>query len=310
MEENVVNPSPTNETIQHTVVDEWKSDPDGSSFNNDSNVPNISEKLDNATISDNTVTENTNSEQKQESNNDFTFNSSSDNTWVNHYEPKNPQGNKDYSRNYKGQGRFHKSNHGNNSFEKSSSYDPTSNSFENNRGNRGRGRGRGRGLYKKPDNENESFEDGNNSSHNNYESHRGRGRGYHRARGGRFREKSNDGWHGNFENGHRKKENDKAAGPKAEYIPPDIESEETIAGIEAGLNFDKYNTIEVKVSGTDPPKCLTSFNSSGLRNILLDNLSDHNFCTPTPVQNYAIPIIMAGRDLMASAQTGSGKTVS
>ena len=43
---------------------------------------------------------------------------------------------------------------------------------------------------------------------------------------------------------------------------------------------------------------------------LSKNISKSGYVKPTPVQKYGIPIIMAGRDLMACAQTGSGKTVS
>src|SRR5919199_3193125 len=41
---------------------------------------------------------------------------------------------------------------------------------------------------------------------------------------------------------------------------------------------------------------------------LLRGIRELGFTRPTPVQAEAIPAAMAGRDLLASAQTGSGKT--
>lgn len=302
MDQNLTTVSTTNEINQPTV-DQWKGDPD-SIPNNTSSVSDINEQnietLNNTSINDNTITENATAEE-QEKNNESNVNG---NTWPDQFVQKDHDRSKDNSGYRKGRGGFNKSNHNNNF---------ASNNFHNKTG-QGRGRGRGRGFLKKFNDVNESFGDGHNPSYHNHgdnstQGHRGRGRGHHRGRGRNFREKSDD-WHGNNVDGSKKKENDKSIGPKPEYIPPDIENEESIAGIEAGLNFDKYETIEVKVSGTDPPKRLNSFHSSGLHNILLDNLSICNFSTPTPIQNYAVPIVIAGRDLMASAQTGSGKTVS
>ncbi len=51
-----------------------------------------------------------------------------------------------------------------------------------------------------------------------------------------------------------------------------------------------------------------SFESLGLAPELLRAVADQGYTEPTPVQLQAIPVGLAGRDLVASAQTGTGKT--
>jgi ATP-dependent RNA helicase RhlE len=51
-----------------------------------------------------------------------------------------------------------------------------------------------------------------------------------------------------------------------------------------------------------------SFDQLGLRPELLRAVADSGYDTPTPIQREAIPVVLAGRDLMAGAQTGTGKT--
>lgn len=51
-----------------------------------------------------------------------------------------------------------------------------------------------------------------------------------------------------------------------------------------------------------------TFDEAGLCESLSKNVTKSGYVKPTPVQKYGIPIISAGRDLMACAQTGSGKT--
>ena len=51
-----------------------------------------------------------------------------------------------------------------------------------------------------------------------------------------------------------------------------------------------------------------TFATLGLIEPLLRALETLGYQTPTPVQAQAIPAVLAGRDLMAAAQTGTGKT--
>ncbi|KAH8407817.1 hypothetical protein KR215_002532 [Drosophila sulfurigaster] len=75
-----------------------------------------------------------------------------------------------------------------------------------------------------------------------------------------------------------------------------------------GINFDKYEDIPVEATGQNVPPHITSFDDVQLTEIIRNNVNLARYDKPTPVQKYAIPIIISGRDLMACAQTGSGKT--
>ncbi|KAK4420263.1 DEAD-box ATP-dependent RNA helicase 52C [Sesamum alatum] len=70
-----------------------------------------------------------------------------------------------------------------------------------------------------------------------------------------------------------------------------------------------YDDVPVEATGLDIPPHVTSFEEMGFStNALTDNIRRCKYVKPTPIQSYAIPVAMAGRDLMACAQTGSGKT--
>ena len=51
-----------------------------------------------------------------------------------------------------------------------------------------------------------------------------------------------------------------------------------------------------------------TFAELGLNEQLLEGVAALGFTNPTPVQAQAIPVVLEGRDVVASAQTGTGKT--
>lgn len=53
---------------------------------------------------------------------------------------------------------------------------------------------------------------------------------------------------------------------------------------------------------------MTMFSDLGLSTDILRAVTDQGYTEPTPIQEQVIPIILSGQDVLASAQTGTGKT--
>ncbi|KAH3902301.1 DEAD/DEAH box helicase SCDLUD_002121 [Saccharomycodes ludwigii] len=165
---------------------------------------------------------------------------------------------------------------------------------------------------------------GYNGGRGGYNSGRG---GYSSGRGG-YNNGYNNGGRGGY--GYRNNSDNTYFNPRfqtqnreygrwshGEHIPaeknPAIEAKlfgtaEEPVGQTSGINFDNYDDIPTEATGNDVPDEITEFTSPPLNELLLENIRLAHFTRPTPVQKYSIPIVAAGRDLMACAQTGSGKT--
>ncbi|XP_026323370.1 putative ATP-dependent RNA helicase Pl10 isoform X2 [Hyposmocoma kahamanoa] len=92
-------------------------------------------------------------------------------------------------------------------------------------------------------------------------------------------------------------------------LPRDERQELELFGTgNTGINFSKYEDIPVEASGDRVPDFITSFEEVNLTEIMRSNIALARYDKPTPVQKYAIPIVLGRRDVMACAQTGSGKT--
>ncbi|PVH34457.1 hypothetical protein PAHAL_8G223600 [Panicum hallii] len=108
------------------------------------------------------------------------------------------------------------------------------------------------------------------------------------------------------------REPDPFAGSEPPLPPADAAPADGAAPFEdhqnTGINFDAYEDIPVETSGRDVPPPVATFAEIDLGAALNDNIRRCRYVRPTPVQRHAIPISLAGRDLMACAQTGSGKT--
>uniref|UniRef100_A0A671V1W5 RNA helicase n=1 Tax=Sparus aurata TaxID=8175 RepID=A0A671V1W5_SPAAU len=83
---------------------------------------------------------------------------------------------------------------------------------------------------------------------------------------------------------------------------------ELFSASNTGINFEKYDDIPVEATGQNCPHHIENFQDVDMGEIVMGNIGLSRYTRPTPVQKYAIPIVKSKRDLMACAQTGSGKT--
>ncbi|KAI0049001.1 DEAD-domain-containing protein [Auriscalpium vulgare] len=70
------------------------------------------------------------------------------------------------------------------------------------------------------------------------------------------------------------------------------------------------NTHEIRVQGRGIPRPVSSFDEVGFPDYLMTSIKAQGFPSPTPIQCQAWPMALSGRDVVAIAQTGSGKTIS
>ncbi|KAI9808609.1 MAG: hypothetical protein M1825_003759 [Sarcosagium campestre] len=75
-----------------------------------------------------------------------------------------------------------------------------------------------------------------------------------------------------------------------------------------GIEFEKISSIEVRQEGETRIKPILNFEDAGLHPVMLENIKLCKYETCTPVQAYCIPAVLLNKDIIACAQTGSGKT--
>ena len=79
----------------------------------------------------------------------------------------------------------------------------------------------------------------------------------------------------------------------------------TTPGITPSSDATPHATSDATAAAVSPAP---SFGQLGLLPELMRAIKDAGYTHPTPIQTQAIPIIMAGKDVMGGAQTGTGKT--
>ena len=71
-----------------------------------------------------------------------------------------------------------------------------------------------------------------------------------------------------------------------------------------------FKTCFFKVQGRGVPRPVRAFDEAAFPEYIMASIRAQGFTSPTPIQCQAWPMALSGRDVVAIAQTGSGKTIS
>jgi len=81
-----------------------------------------------------------------------------------------------------------------------------------------------------------------------------------------------------------------------------------IANLSSEEVFEFRKQLDIRITGNDLVNPVASFGHFGFHDTLIQAIQKQNYEQPTAIQKQAIPIALSGRDMIAIAKTGSGKT--
>lgn len=98
---------------------------------------------------------------------------------------------------------------------------------------------------------------------------------------------------------------------KLEHFEKNFYVEDKRVAARSDRDIDEFRRgKEMKVQGRGVPRPVTSFDEIGFPDYIMTTIRAQGFAGPTPIQCQAWPMALSGRDVVAIAQTGSGKTIS
>lgn len=111
----------------------------------------------------------------------------------------------------------------------------------------------------------------------------------------------------------RKEKRKKVSSDSSESSDSDAPASKKLKSDEADqptrLSVDEFRRkLEIKVAGSDCPAPFQTFEDASLPPELLEAVRQQGFKAPSAIQSQCWPLAMAGKDLIAIAKTGSGKT--